>query len=171
MATREQMLAARQRRMVRFNTRLEWFGNRVRNNVRIGMVARLKATGQLLRDAIVINISIPVEFYFRIWKTTDPDTGRQRTVRQKVVTKRSKKGEYPRADTTRLMKDIFWEIHEEHSLVRVGTTLDYGLWLETTVPLQRSFIRRTLFERISQLGVILASPGGGPAGRLPGQDA
>lgn len=171
MATREQMLAARERRIVRFNTRLVWFGNRVRNNVNIGMVARLKATGQLLRDAIVVNISIPVEFYTVKRKVWNEEKGKWVSKNIKIVTQRSRPGEYPRADTTRLMKDIFWELRERENLVRVGTTLDYGLRLETTTSLRRGYIRRTLFERLGELGVILASPGGGPAGRLPGQDA
>ena len=157
MATRQQMLAARDRRMVRFDARLEWFGERVRNNINVGMLARLKSVGQLLRDKIVINISIPVV------KEKSPRTGLI------VVTERSVAGEFPRADTTRLMKDIFSDVHEDEQLVRVGTTLDYGLWLE--IRMQRGFIARTLLELADRLGVILASPGGGPAGQLPGQDA
>lgn len=159
MATREQMLAARDRRLLRFNTRLEWFGRRVARNINIGMEARLRATAQLLRDKVVINISIPVVKYkSAITKRTvvDPSS-------------RSRPGEFPRADTTRLMKDVFWEVRPEEQSARVGTTLDYGLWLE--VRMQRSFLRRTLLEIAPQLGVILASPGGGPAGPLPGQDA
>ncbi len=157
MATREAMLAARSRRMVRFNTRLQWFGQRVIGNINIGMEARLRATAQLLRDKVVINISIPVV------KEKSRRTGRI------VVTERSRPGEFPRADTTRLMKDIFWEVRPEEHSARVGTTLDYGLWLE--IRMHRSFLRRTLNEIGDQLGVILASPGGGPAGQLPGQDA
>jgi hypothetical protein len=157
MATRDQMLAARGRRMVRFNTRLEWFGRRVMNNVNIGVVARLKATAQLLKDRVKINISIPVV------KVKSPRTGRI------IVTERSKPGEFPRADTTRLMNDIFWEVDERLRTARVGTTLDYGLYLE--LYMNRSFLRRTLNEIAPQLGVIIASGGGGPVGPLPGQDA
>lgn len=157
MASREQMLAARDRRMARFDTRLEWFGDRVLGNVRIGMEARLRATAQLLRDKVVINISIPVV------KQKSARTGRI------VVTERSRPGEFPRADTTRLMKDIFWEVRQEEMTARVGTTLDYGLYLE--LYMHRSFLRRTLMEVADRIGVILADPSGGPAGRLPGQDA
>lgn len=154
MATRDQMLAARERRMVRFNTRLAWFGQRVLRNVNIGVVARLKATAQLLRDKVVINISIPVV------KVKSPRTGRI------IVTERSKPGEFPRADTTRLMKDIFWEVDERLNRARVGTTLDYGLYLE--LYMNRSFLRRTLNEIAPQLGAIIAGPQGPP---WPGQDA
>ena len=157
MATRDQMLAARSRRMVRFNTRLEWFGARVIGNINIGIIARLKATAQLLRDKVVINISIPVV------KVKSQRTGRI------IVTERSKPGEFPRADTTRLMKDIFWEVSERERRGRVGTTLDYGLYLE--LYMNRSFLRRTLNELAPQIGVILGSAGGGPVGPLPGQDA
>lgn len=169
MATREQMLAARERRIARWNVRINWFGDRVRRNVHMGMETRLKVTAQLLRDRVVINISIPVVKAKRKVTSTDPATGRTRTSTKTVVTERSKPGEFPRADTTRLMKDIFWELRLEEWAARVGTTLDYGLTLE--LYMRRSFLRRTLFETQNQIGVIIASPGGGPAGPLPGQDA
>lgn len=157
MATRAQMLEARGRRMVRFNTRLQWFGERVLGNVNLGINARLKATAQLLVDKVRINISIPVV------KVKSKRTGRI------VVVERSKPGEFPRADTTRLLKDIFWEVVERDRRARVGTTLDYGLYLE--LYMRRSFLRRTLNEIAGQIGLIVASQGGGPAGPLPGQDA
>jgi hypothetical protein len=169
MATRDQMLAARERRIGRWNVRILWLGDRVRRNIHMGMEQRLKITAQLLRDRVVINISIPVVKEKRKVTSTDPVTGRTKTSTKTVVTERSKPGEFPRADTTRLMKDIFWELHPETMSARVGTTLDYGLKLE--LHMQRSFLRRTLFETQQQLGLILASERGGPAGPLPGQDA
>ena len=167
MATREQMLAARERRIARWNVRVRWLGDRVRRNVRMGMVQRLKVTAQLLRDRVVINISIPVVKLKRKVTFTDPTTGRTRTRTKTVVDRnsRSKPGEFPRADTTRLMKDIFWDLDERLGRARVGTTLDYGLRLE--IRMQRSFLRRTLLESQRQLAVILVTDAGG---RLPGQD-
>ena len=159
MASREVMLAARERRIARWNVRVEWLGDRLRRNIRMGMEQRLKVTAQLLRDRVVINISIPVV------KERRKIGGKTVT----VVTERSKPGEFPRADTTRLMKDIFWELRPEEQSARVGSTLDYAIPLE--LRMRRSFLRRTLFETQNQLGLILASERGGPAGPLPGQDA
>ena len=161
MASREAMLAARDRRIVRFNARLQWYGERVAGNINVGMQARIKAATNLLRDKVVINISIPVV------------KEKSRRTRKIVVTERSQPGEFPRADTTRLMKDIYAEMRTDESTGtivtgRVGTTLDYGLWLETRM--QRSFLRRTFQEMAPDLALILASPGGGTAGPLPGQD-
>ena len=153
------MLAARERRIARWNVRVEWLGDRLRRNIRMGMEQRLKVTAQLLRDRVVINISIPVV------KERRKIGGKTVT----VVTERSKPGEFPRADTTRLMKDIFWELRPEEQSARVGSTLDYAIPLE--LRMRRSFLRRTLFETQNQLGLILASERGGPAGPLPGQDA
>ena len=150
MATVAQMYAARQRRIARWNARVQWFGQRVMGNIRIGMLQRLKVSGQLLRDKVVINISIPVV----------------KDAKGNVI-ERSLRGEFPRAETTRLMKDIFWEVSDDGQSGRVGTTLDYGLYLELLM--DRSFLRRTLFEEAGRIGLILASPGGGPAGPLPGQ--
>ena len=151
------MLAARDRRIVRFNTRLEWYGDNVLRNVNLGFAQRLKAIGQLLRDKCVINISIPVV------KEKSKITGKI------IVTERSVEGEFPRADTTRLMKDVYWEFREEELSVRLGTTLDYGLWLETRM--HRSFLRRTFQEMSDQLRIILATQNGGTVGPLPGQTA
>lgn len=153
------MLAARERRIARWTVRVEWLGDRLRRNIRMGMEQRLKVTAQLLRDRVVINISIPVV------KERRKIGGKTVT----VVTERSKPGEYPRADTTRLMKDIFWELRPEEQSARVGSTLHYAIPLE--LRMNRSFLRRTLFETQNQLGLILASERGGPAGPLPGQDA
>lgn len=126
MATPEQALGAYRNRLARVSGRIQWFDRQVMNGLRITMSGRLDMTAQLLRDKIVANIALPVE--------KDGD-GR--------VTRRSVRGEFPRAETTRLMKDIFWD--KRGPLTRiVGTSLDYGLWLE--VSLDRSFLRRTLHE-------------------------
>ena len=76
---------------------------------------------------------------------------------------RSKPGEFPKADTTRLMKDIFWRMESKTSAI-VGTTLDYGLFLETRM--DRSFLRRTYREQLPVIRKILLS---GP--KLPGQSS
>jgi len=127
----------------------------VLHNINVGMERRLKLVGQLLRDKVVINISIPVV------KQKSSITGRI------IVTERSKPGEFPRADTTNLMKHIYSEYHEETMSVHVGTNVDYGLWLETLM--NRGFLRRSLLEMEHELGVTLGSAGGGDAGPLPGQ--
>ena len=150
-------MAARQRRITAWNTRLQWYGENVLRNINVGMAARLKAIGQLIRDKVVINISIPVV------KEKSKRTNRI------IVTERSQPGEFPRADTTRLMKDIYWEYRPEIQSVRVGTTLDYGVWLETRM--NRSFLRRTFAEVAEEIRIILATQGGGPVGPLPGQTA
>ncbi len=152
MATRPQMLAARERRIARYNVRVEWLGEQLMRRVQLGMIHRLKVTCQLLRDKIVINLGIPV-VKTKIDGVTRVDP-----------TSRSQPGEFPRADTTRLMKTIFAEVDADAMIGRVGTPLDYGLYLE--IHMDRSFLRRTLFEEAQRLGVILGSPGGGPAGPL-----
>lgn len=167
MASRDQALAARERRIARWDIRLEWYGERVRGNVRMGIQERLKLTAQLLRDKVVINISIPVVKIRKKITITDPDDGRRKRVTRTVVDpdSRSKPGEYPRADTTRLMKDIFWDLRPDLLRARVGTTLDYGYYLE--MRMQRSFLRRTLYEVRDRLMIVLITDAGA---ELPGQD-
>lgn len=144
MATPEQAFAAYSARGLRVSGRIEWFDRQVAAGLRLTMEKRLDITAQLLRDKIVANISLPVE------KSTG---SRGRGGRKKArVTRRSQPGEFPRAETTRLMKDIFWD--RRGPMVRiVGTSLDYGLWLE--VALDRSFLRRTLDNERSALARLL----------------
>ena len=79
---------------------------------------------------------------------------------------RSRPGEFPRADTTRLMKDIYYETSTDGMTAIVGTTLDYGLLLETVM--NRSFLRRTLTEMEGTVRTILTSGrGGGPRAQFP----
>lgn len=146
MATPAQQVAALQRRQARFGQRIEWFGERVAQNIRIGMQARVGLAAQLVRDKVVINISRPVT------KVRGGD-GRIRV----DPTSRSRPGEYPKADTTRLMKDIFWQRDGMGAIV--GTTLDYGLILETRM--NRSFLRRTYTEMIPVIRQILIQGRGG----------
>jgi hypothetical protein len=145
---------ARAAREARFNTRLEWFGDKVMAGLKLTMRQRVTLAVQLLRDKVVINVSKPVT-------KTKGKSGRIK------VSDRSKPGEFPRADTTRLMKDIFSRVDVKGNEIvgTVGTTLDYGLILETEM--DRSFLVRTLRELRSPLTRILTEGAGG-GGRVAG---
>jgi hypothetical protein len=97
-----------------------------------------------LQDRIVKNISVPV---------TKAVIGKR--VR---VTERSKPGEFPRADTTQLLRTAFWGVVEESGMIMgyVGTPLWYGLELETRM--DRRFLTRTLEEERESIVQILTSP-------------
>jgi len=123
-ASPERSLQAFSSRQSRVRLRIEWFDRQIRNQMNITFEQRLDILAQLVRDKIVANLSLPVE-----------RSGR-------TVVKRSSPGEFPRAETTRLMRDIFWD-RSGRLKRRVGTTLDYGLYLELK---GRSFLRRTLAE-------------------------
>jgi len=110
---------------------------------------RVNIAGNFLRDRVVANLSRPV------YKYRSSRTGRTAVAAES----RSKPGEFPRADTTRLMKDIFHTHDSATATSRIGTTLLYGLVLETQ--LDRSFLRRTLNEIRAQL--VLIVQGGGVA--------
>jgi len=129
---------------------LIWHGKKVQANISKGMGTRVKLAAQLLRDKVVRNISRPVFKYTNSAGhiAVDPDS-------------RSKPGEFPKADTTRLMKDIFWQMRGENDAV-VGTTLDYGAYHELVSG--RSFLVRTLREEQPMIKKIMLN---GP--KLPGQ--
>lgn len=142
-------------RQQRINVKIEWFGRQVQNNIRIGMRQRVRLAAQLLRDKTVVNISRPVT------KVKGPRSGRI----QVDPKSRSKPGEFPKADTTRLMKDVFFEMRGDGAVV--GSTLDYALILE--MKMRRKLFRATLQEMRPALTRILTSGrGGGAALRFPG---
>lgn len=143
---------ARRAAQARFTARIQWFGGKVQKNIRTGMTRRINLAAQLTRDKVVLNIRRPVtKFKGRISKRVRVDPA-----------SRSKPGEFPKLDTGRLSKDVFWENRGPMKAV-VGTTLDYGLVLETR--LDRSFLRRTLREMRPAINRIISS---GPP--LPGQE-
>ncbi len=113
--------------------RIEWKGKRVIELFRLSQKQRVKLAVEMVRSQVVKNISRPVT------KLTGPRGGR-------VITDRSKSGEFPKADTTQLMKTIFGDVVENKGWIDgfVGTPLDYGLILE--MHMNRSFLRRTLEE-------------------------
>ena len=125
--------------------RIEWFIENVTNKTKISMRNRMKIAVGFLQSKIVKNISRPVT------KGIGSRGGR-------AVTNRSKSGEYPKADTTQLMKTIFNDVQVRGDIIEgfVGTPLDYGLILETK--LNRSFLKRTLEEETKTLTRIMTGP-------------
>ena len=140
-------IAARSRRADRagrVEARLEWFGDQVQRRMDLSFEQRVHITTEFLKNNIVRNISIPV------MKETGVRSGRM------VVTERSKPGEFPRADTTQLMKTIFADgPNREGSRIvgHVGTPLDYGAILELFR--DRSFLVRTLNEQRDRITKML----------------
>lgn len=128
----------------------EWFIEEVSDKVRLTVQHRVRLATDYLRDKIVRNISRPVT------KTRITGVSGRSYTR---VTDRSKPGEFPKADTTLLMKTIF----SDHMKVSegvydgvVGTPLDYGVILELVK--DRSFMVRTLHEERDKITKILTGP-------------
>ncbi len=124
-----------------------WFIEEVSKRTDLSMKQRMLVAVSYLQDRIVQNISKPV------MKTVVH--GRT------IVTDRSKPGEFPRADTTYLMKSIFHDVDAQPGLVNgyVGTPVDYGVILE--LRRMRSFLLRTLNEEKANIVKIV---GGTPIG-------
>ena len=138
------ILAARGRRAGK-NVKIDWFIDEVCGKVRMTMQQRVKIATDLLRDVVVRNIGEPVT------KSIGPRGGR-------VVTNRSKPGEFPKADTVQLKKTIFGHVtkHSGGAEGFVGTPLSYGLILETRM--NRSFLKRTMEEQRARVVRILSGP-------------
>ena len=141
--------AARQRRealSLEKDVKFRWFLDEVASRIRLTAKQRVKLATEFLRNKVVLNISRPV---------VKAQGKRSRRVQ---VVQRSRPGEFPRADTTTLMKSIFGEVRNESvgPMGYVGTPLDYGLCLE--VSLDRSFLVRTLLENVDTISRILNGP-------------
>lgn len=124
--------------------RIQWFIKEVLNKHKITMRGRMFLAVSLLRDKISKNISRPV---------TKGKAGR--------VTDRSKKGEFPKAETTNLLLTIFGDVRTRSRQIvegHVGTPVDYGVILETSKKLDRSFMVRTLNEELPIIRKILTGP-------------
>jgi len=141
--------AARLRRVARAQkgiAKFEWFVEEVSNKISMTMQQRVRMATQFVKDRVVMNISVPVT------KGIGKDG-------QVVVTERSKPGEFPRADTTQLMKTIMSDVREAWKGVwigRVGTPLHYGVILETKM--YRSFLKRSLVEEKDKITRLLTGP-------------
>lgn len=134
------MTQARTARTARYRSRVKWFGNQLAAGVTLAMQSRVKIAAELLKSKVQINLMKPVRKY-GMPVMVDPSS-------------RSKPGEFPRADTTRLYKSIFWKMTGRTSAI-IGTPLKYGLRLE--LKMNRSFLRRTLYAEVAMLRRVLTA--------------
>lgn len=139
-------MVSRSRRASTPTVRIQWFTAKVVSKIDLTMKTRMFLAVQYLEGQIVRNISRPVT------KFRGPRGGL-------VVTNRSRPGEFPKADTTNLMKSIFSDVRVMAGKFVdgfVGTPVDYGVILELLM--DRSFMVRTLRESQGPLLAILAGP-------------
>jgi HK97 gp10 family phage protein len=117
-------------------SQLIWFPEKVQKALKQAIYEKLQIVGEMMRAAIVRNISIPT-------RSAGP----------------SKPGEYPHADTGRLKQDIFYKVDKDSMTVAVGTKLDYGYWLETGTRYMaaRPFLRTTLSQMKGQIQSVFNS--------------
>ena len=132
----------------RENVRIEFFIDKVSRDVTLSLRQRVKIAVSFLVNKTKKNISVPVK------KDKSITTGRI------IVTERSTAGEFPRAATTQLRKTIFGDTKVSGKAVEgfAGTPLDYGVILETSSRLDRSFLVRTFNEERSKITRILTGP-------------
>jgi len=159
------VLAARARRDEKAEGKeltVRWFIDEVSEKIELTMTKRVRIATEYVKDRIVRNISVPVVRGFEIFKDTvlDTDNGKTSTRkrRETFVVERSQRGEFPRAETTQLMKTIFSEYRNGPGGPEgyIGTPLDYGLILE--LRMDRSFLVRTLQEEADVVRSILSGP-------------
>ena len=135
----------RQGELISADVQMQWFIKETVNKVRLPISKRMKIALEHMKSRVVQNISKPVV-------KIAGSSGRI------VVVGRSKHGEFPRADTTMLMKSIFTVQQDRKGVVDgfIGTPLDYGLKLE--MKMKRSFLLRTLSEERRTITKILTGP-------------
>lgn len=120
-----------------------WFIREVSNHITLTMRERVRIATVFLKNSVIVNIKRPVT------KSIGPRGGI-------VVTNRSNRGEYPKADTTELMSTLITDVVNTSPTIvdgMVGSPMDYSLTLERK--LNRSFLIRTLFEKQNDIKKIL----------------
>lgn len=150
---REQAFNAIATRKTQYKVRVQSFVDRVNKDLSIGVAARVRLAGQLLRDKVVLNISRPV--------TKLPNQKRSDGSKYTWVdpASRSRPGEFPKAETSALRtrgtfyKFVRGSAQNKRPRALVGTTFGYGVILETRM--NRSFLRRTLREERDLLTKII----------------
>jgi hypothetical protein len=149
---------------LQFSLKLNLTVDKVVKDTSLTVAQRVRIAGQVVRDAVVVNLSRPVRKVKSTRTITSVDgEGIISSSRQSRTTvdpeSRSKPGEFPRADTTRLMKSIFVKHFPDQLMSRIGTNLKYGAILE--FQMDRSYLRRTLNEMRGQVLKIIQSGLGG----------
>ena len=137
--------ARRSGRAGRSSVEIESYVDEVSKRIDLTLKQRMMVTVAFLQNQVVKNISVPV---------TKEVIGRH--VR---VTERSKPGEYPRADTTTLLRSVFWDVKEDQpGRIQgfVGTPIGYAIPLE--LMMDRRFLTRTLEEQRGNIVRILTGP-------------
>lgn len=125
-------------RKKRLKSRVEWFEGPAFLKIKTTLAGRVALAGQLVRDDVVVSLSRPVtKFVKKTNPKKDKDGQKSRTVVKPGS--RSKPGQYPKAETTRLMKSITYS--QVGLEARIGTNVDYGLLHETR---DRPFLSRSL---------------------------
>ena len=153
-AARQRRVGAAAERLVR----IEWRIKEVSQTVSIAMRERVKLATDFVKDRVVQNISRPVT-KMKGTVGREKSTGRFTKASRTRVSNRSKKGEFPKADTVQLLRSIFGVVKQSSRGVYdgyIGTPLHYGLILETKM--DRSFLKRTLLEERSKVIKILSGP-------------
>lgn len=127
--------------------RFKWYADEVLSKVRLAMKERLRLAAAFVHKKCVSNISKPVV----VSKTKD---GVRRVV------ERSTYGEYPRAEFGHLRRTLGHGVTKVDNdwAGYVSTPLVYGAILELWKPLDRTFMRRTLYEERESVNKILTGP-------------
>ena len=121
------------------------------------VIARMKLSGEHLKNAHIMNLSAPVTKIKRKRRRTTSRGTKGSSYTYVDPTSRSKPGEYPRADTGELRRNTFSDVEVQGPIVTliVGTSKKYGERLETKM--DRKGLRSTLLEELGTVNQIMLS--------------
>ena len=137
--------------------RLVWHGRAINQEMRQGVVRRLTLAGEFLRSKAAVNLSVPVVKVKRK-RTRNTSRGPKGSTYTWVLpSSRSSPGEYPRAETATLLRDVFYVVNKSKLRMIFATSKKYGMLLE--IYFERSFLRRTFAENRKQVKAILTQRG------------
>lgn len=119
----------------------------------------LSAIGVEATNDIRLLLSVPGRTQGTKVLKSGPNKGQSRTVWGRLGSAPSKPGEAPHKQTGTLRSSIAWSVDRERLVVRIGTALKYGKYLELgTAKMQpRPFLRPTLANHKTKYAALLSA--------------
>lgn len=138
---------------------VRWNSQGLQTEIKQAMYKRMLLVGETIKNAHVKNLSKPVRKINKKRRRSTSRGAKGTTYTYADPATRSKAGEYPRADTTNLMKNIFADVDIDPAGIscQVGTPTDYGAELELKAG--RLGLRATLIETLPMVRKIILMRG------------
>ena len=103
-----------------------WYGRKIRVQIERELGRRLDTTGRYLKRKTQLNISRPVATETRTRRRSTSRGAAGSSYRRAIPSSRSKSGEFPKKETGRLLRSIFYKLSRRYLLLMLATSEKHG---------------------------------------------